>query len=88
MIFTVDLIFLITLQFDVLSSGGWEQKTGHNAPLFSNNDEMTSDVSPSFIKSNYNCHGAVQGYIKAGAPRSKLVMGLPLYGRGWQGKFI
>lgn len=76
------------VQFDLQAAGGWEQKTGHNAPLFPNNDETTTDVSPSFIKSKYNCHGAVQGYINAGVPRSKLVMGLALYGRGWQGKIL
>ncbi|CAF1093777.1 unnamed protein product [Adineta ricciae] len=65
--------------------GGWEAKTGHNAPLFRNDAETTTDVAPSFIKSRYNCHGAIQGYIAAGAPRSKLVLGLGLYGRGWQG---
>jgi GH18 family chitinase len=56
--------------------------------LFKNNNETTPDEHPSFMKSNYNCHAAIQGYIAAGTPRSKLVMGLGLYGRGWQGKFF
>ena len=71
-----------------MCTGSWESKTGHNAPLFPNNDETTTDTAPSFVKSRYNCHGSVQGYIEAGAPRSKLVMGLGLYGRGWKGKSI
>ena len=50
-----------------------------------NEAETATDIAPSFIKSKYNCHASVQGYLAAGAPRSKLVMGLPLYGRGWQG---
>ncbi|UJR07712.1 hypothetical protein I4U23_011997 [Adineta vaga] len=78
---SLDWINVMTYDFH----GGWESKTGHNAPLFRNDAETTTDVSPSFIKSKYNCHGAIQGYIAAGTPRSKLVMGLGLYGRGWQG---
>jgi chitinase len=68
--------------------GGWEAKTGHNAPLYKNDAETATDVSPSFIRSRYNCHAAIQGYISAGVPRSKLIMGLGLYGRGWQGKLL
>ncbi|CAF0868601.1 unnamed protein product [Rotaria sp. Silwood1] len=65
--------------------GGWETKTGHNAPLYKNNDETTSDVAPSYIKSRYNCDAAIQAYIRAGVPSTKILMGLPLYGRGWKG---
>jgi GH18 family chitinase len=54
--------------------------------LFKNDAETIADVPPSFMKSKYNCHAAIQGYIAAGTPRSKLVLGLGLYGRGWQGK--
>ncbi|CAF1092963.1 unnamed protein product [Rotaria sordida] len=77
----LDWINVMTYDFH----GGWEAKTGHNAPLFKNNAETTTDVPPSFIKSKYNCHEAIQDYLAAGIPRSKLVMGLGLYGRGWQG---
>ena len=70
--------------FKCLSIGGWEAKTGHNAPLYKNDAETTTDIAPSFIKSRYNCHAAIQAYIDAGVPRSKIIMGLPLYGRGWQ----
>ncbi|CAF1325319.1 unnamed protein product [Rotaria sordida] len=65
--------------------GGWETKTGHNAPLYKNNDETTSDTAPSFIKSKYNCDAAIQAYITAGVSSTKILMGLALYGRGWQG---
>ncbi|CAF2944495.1 unnamed protein product [Rotaria sp. Silwood2] len=65
--------------------GSWDTKTGHNAPLYKNDDETASDVAPSYIKSKYNCDAAIQAYIRAGAPSTKILMGLPLYGRGWQG---
>ncbi|CAF3715578.1 unnamed protein product [Rotaria socialis] len=77
----LDWINVMTYDFH----GGWETKTGHNAPLFKNNAETTTDVPPSFMKSKYNSHEAIQSYITAGIPRSQLVMGLSLYGRGWQG---
>lgn len=77
----LDWINVMTYDFH----GGWEAQTGHNAPLYKNDAEQTTDVSPSYIKSRYNCHAAIQGYLAAGTPRSKIVMGLALYGRGWQG---
>jgi chitinase len=67
--------------------GGWESKTGHNTPVYKDDNETATDVAPTFIKSKYNCNAALEGYIAAGVPRSKIVMGLALYGRGWQGKF-
>ena len=87
MIFMVSLSrsFSSVIELSLQAAGGWDSKTGHNAPLYANEQETVADVAPSFIKSKYNCHAAVQGYIAAGAPRSKLVMGLGLYGRGWQG---
>jgi GH18 family chitinase len=54
--------------------------------LYKNDNETTTDEPPSFIKSRYNCNEAIQTYINVGAPSNKLVMGLALYGRGWQGK--
>ncbi|CAF3533061.1 unnamed protein product [Rotaria sp. Silwood1] len=77
----VDWFNVMTYDFH----GGWETKTGHNAPLYKNNDETTSDVAPSYIKSKSNCDAAVQAYISAGVPSTKILMGLPLYGRGWKG---
>jgi GH18 family chitinase len=54
--------------------------------LYKNDNETTTDEPPSFIKSRYNCDKAIQTYINGGALSNKLVMGLALYGRGWQGK--
>lgn len=47
--------------------GAWDQKTGANAPLRSN------DV--------LNVEYTINYMLKLGAPPSKLVLGIPLYGR-------
>lgn len=60
----VDFINIMTYDYH----GGWESKTGHNAPLFSDGASVASSV---------------QSYLKAGAPAAKLNLGLALYGRGW-----
>jgi chitinase len=65
--------------------GSWEAKTGHNTPVYKNDNETATDIAPTFIKSKYNANAAIQAYIAGGVPRSKIVMGLALYGHGWQG---
>lgn len=47
--------------------GTWDQKTGANAPLFS------TDV--------YSVEYSIEYMLQMGAPATKLVMGIPLYGR-------
>ena len=59
--------------------GSWEAnggKTGHNAPLYNNNDP----VSPHF-----NIHSAVSYLIERGVPTQKIVVGLAFYGRSASG---
>ncbi|XVE97512.1 hypothetical protein REPUB_Repub03eG0025700 [Reevesia pubescens] len=52
--------------------GGWDtSKTGAHAVLYDPN----SNISTSY---------GLRSWIRAGLPKSKLVMGLPLYGRTWQ----
>ncbi len=80
----VDWFNVMTYDFH----GGWELKTGHNAPLYKNDDETATDIAPSFIKSKYNCHAAIEGYLAAGIPSKNILFGLPLYGRGWQGLLL
>ncbi|KAF7154203.1 hypothetical protein RHSIM_Rhsim01G0038400 [Rhododendron simsii] len=52
--------------------GSWDNFTGAHAALFDpiNNSEYTTDMG-------------LRSWIRAGIPPSKLVMGLPLYGRTW-----
>jgi chitinase len=37
------------------------------------------------LRSKYNTRFAMEQYVSAGVPASKLVIGLPFYGRGWRG---
>jgi chitinase len=58
--------------------GTWETDTNHQAPLFdSRQDPVASE--------NFNIDYTINAYLRAGVPARKLVMGIPLYGRGWTG---
>lgn len=60
--------------------GAWEGITGFNAPLYA------SPGAPYTAPANsYTVHDAVQGYLAAGVPANKILIGLPFYGRGWTG---
>lgn len=69
----VDWINLMTYDFH----GTWDSTTNFNAPLFRpGNDPADAAL---------NADAAVQTYLAAGVPATKLVMGVPFYGRGWTG---
>jgi chitinase len=58
--------------------GTWETSTNHASPLFdSPQDPVASE--------NFNIDYTLNAYLQAGVPARKLVMGVPLYGRGWTG---
>ncbi|MFD0696977.1 glycosyl hydrolase family 18 protein [Paenibacillus sp. GCM10027628] len=59
--------------------GSWEAKSGQNAPLYFDPADSSSDPV------NFNVDKAVTSFLAAGVPASKLVLGLPYYGRGWAG---
>ncbi len=69
----LDFINIMTYDFH----GGWNNKTGHNANLtiseFDDNEQMISSQL------------AVEQHIKAGIPASKIILGVPFYGRWWKG---
>lgn len=50
--------------------GHWNKQTGPNAPLY-----------PLFQDDEYNVESSINILLRKGAPASKLVLGLPLYGR-------
>lgn len=69
MIKYLDFINVMTYDYH----GGWENKTNHNTPLYSTeNDESGSSVS-----------NTIELYINSGIKPKDLNIGLAFYGRGW-----
>lgn len=69
----VDWINLMTYDYN----GAWNSYTGHNAPL----TKPTGDPGPAGLYDQ----ATVDNYIAKGVPASKLVLGVPFYGRSWKG---
>lgn len=59
--------------------GTWENQTNHQSAMFA------SALDPTSVASRYNVDYSIQAYLDAGVPSGKLVMGAPIYGRGWSG---
>ncbi len=74
----LDWINLMTYDFH----GGWEGRTGHNAPLYAQSDDDHPDA---LVRSSFNIDSAVSAYLEQGVPPTKLVLGVPFYGRSWAG---
>jgi chitinase len=58
--------------------GTWETSTNHASPLFDSRQDPV-------VSENFNIDYTINAYLQAGVPARKLVMGVPLYGRGWTG---
>ncbi len=72
---TLDWINVMTYDFH----GGWERVTNHHAPLFRN----PNDPTPASL--GYTVSDSIQGYLDAGVPPHKVVLGVPAYGLSWIG---
>ncbi|CAG0902229.1 unnamed protein product [Darwinula stevensoni] len=57
--------------------GAWETFTHHNAPLYAHPLDQSGD------NKYFNANFSMNYWISLGAPKSKLVMGMPIYGRGF-----
>ena len=70
-----------TMSYDFM--GAWDLSlTGHHSALYAN----PVNPSPSDkVREDYNADGSVQPWLDAGVPPSKIVMGVPFYGRAWGG---
>lgn len=68
----LDAINLMAYDFH----GGWDAVTGLHAALY---------AVPGDSAVGFNGDAAVRAYLDAGVPAAKLVLGVPFYGRGWQG---
>lgn len=52
--------------------GGWSETTGHLSNLYDNLGDISDDT-------------IVKAYTTQGVPKEKLMLGVPLYGRAWDG---
>ncbi|MBN2981413.1 glycosyl hydrolase family 18 protein [Cohnella algarum] len=74
----VDWINIITYDFN----GGWQSTSAHNAPLYYDPAASAAGIANA---QDFNGAAAVQGFLNAGVPADKIVLGVPFYGRGWTG---
>ncbi|XP_055330050.1 probable chitinase 10 [Paramacrobiotus metropolitanus] len=64
--------------------GTWDvspQTLAHHSPLYT--PPQINDPDPNY-NLKYSADWAIQHYLALGAPASKLLLGVPLYGRGWK----
>lgn len=57
-------------------AGSWSNFSGHDANLYAS--PRNPDATP------FNTNDAINAYIQGGIPPSKLVLGMPIYGRSFQ----
>ncbi|XP_055681662.1 acidic mammalian chitinase-like [Lutzomyia longipalpis] len=57
--------------------GFWSPNIGHNSPLYGKSWEKNVDR---FL----NIHSGVRYWLESGAPAEKIIVGVPLYGRGFK----
>lgn len=67
----LDWINVMTYDFH----GAWANVTGHNAPM----------VAVAGEPAGFGVTHSIEGYRAGGVPASKLVLGVPFYGRSWNG---
>merc|ERR1712002_59800 len=60
--------------------GGWEDFTGHNAPLYGRHEEDAIE-HPGH---DFNINDTITWWLSAGAPANKLVVGMATFGHGWE----
>lgn len=54
--------------------GQWDKKTGHVAPMYAHPEDW---------EQTFNANFSINYWIEKGAPRRKLVMGMPMYGQSF-----
>lgn len=67
--------FINLMSYDL--HGSWEGVTGINAPLYAGSADISS------YQKQLNIDAIVNYWVAQGAPRHKLILGIPLYGRSF-----
>ncbi|KAG4071657.1 hypothetical protein HA402_011811 [Bradysia odoriphaga] len=65
--------FILLMAYDL--HGPWDDNVGLNAPLYE------SDLDQTAIERQLNVNASVHYWLRSGAPKNKLILGMPLYGR-------
>lgn len=74
---TLDFINIMTYDYH----GGWDSTTNHQSPLYMN----PADPINALDRERLNISWTVNAYLSAGVPAVKLGLGIPFYGRAWEG---
>ncbi|XP_039441147.1 chitinase-3-like protein 1 [Culex pipiens pallens] len=67
------LHFINVMTYDM--HGSWDPYTGFNSPLYSGSKDVTD------LQQQLNVNASIHYWIELGAPKEKIVMGIPSYGR-------
>ncbi|XP_050295248.1 acidic mammalian chitinase-like isoform X2 [Anthonomus grandis grandis] len=67
----LDVINIMTYDY----FGSWSNTTGQNSPLY------PSSLDSAYEREYLNIEASIKNWVEAGAPKEKLAVGLPFYGR-------
>jgi chitinase len=71
----LELLSLTTLLADY--HGDWDAQVGHHAPLYQGPADQTDE------QKKLNIDASIKYWLASGAPKEKLILGIPLYGRSF-----